>query len=454
MATKKERSIIVVEKRPGIAKRLRRQFADRRVSVSSEHDVDTVLDRFEDEVYDVVIITSAAMKSGQSDGKELFEAISGRSPKSQVLFLVDPAHIKLAMRAMTAGSFRYAKFPIEDDELWMLVESTLKQQGALDERSVSDGAEPVPIDQPLLGRSKPMKEVFRQISQAAASDIPVLILGETGTGKDLAAQAIHLAGDRREGPYVPVHLGALPQELVASELFGHEKGAFTGALERRSGKLEQGNTGTVFLDEISTIDEKVQISLLRVLESKRFTRLGGKRVMTTRARIIAATNDNPSELVENGAFREDLLYRLDVFRVHMPPLRDRHGDIPLLIDAFMKRFRKAFHKDVHGIHPECVAQLEEHDWPGNVRELKNVIQRAVLISTGEVLLPEHLPGRFSSKSAVRPKVTFTVGTPLEEIEREMVVRALATAVSRTQAAELLGISRRALYNKLHKFDIR
>jgi transcriptional regulator with PAS, ATPase and Fis domain len=246
----------------------------------------------------------------------------------------------------------------------------------------------------------------------------------------------------------------LPQELVASELFGHEKGAFTGALDRRAGKFEQANTGTIFLDEISTIDERVQISLLRILESKRFTRLGGKRVMTSRARIIAATNENPSELVENGVFRDDLLYRLDVFRVHMPALRERQGDIPLLIDAFMKRFREAFGKDVHGIHPECVARLEEHDWPGNVRELKNVIQRAVLISTGEVLLPDHLPGRFGQKSAVRPKVTFTVGTPLSEVEREMVLRALATAPNRKQAAELLGISRRALYNKLRKYGIR
>jgi DNA-binding NtrC family response regulator len=454
MAVNKVRNIMVVEKRPGIAKRLERQFAGRRVTVASESNVDAILDRFEVDVYDVVIITSAAVQSGHVEGKDLFEAISGKSPTSQVLFLVDPAHIKLAMKAMTAGSFRYAKFPIEDDELRMLVDSTLKEQGALEEASAADGAEPVRFDQPLLGRSKPMKEVFRQISQAAASDIPVLILGETGTGKDLAAQAIHLASDRGDGPYVPVHLGALPQELVASELFGHEKGAFTGALDRRSGKFEQASTGTIFLDEISTIDERVQISLLRILESKRFTRLGGKRVMTTRARIIAATNENPSDLVGQGSFREDLLYRLDVFRILMPPLRDRQGDIPLLIDAFMKRFRDAFHKDVHGIHPECVAQLEDHDWPGNVRELKNVIQRAVLISTGQVLLPEHLPGRFGRRPATRPKVSFTVGTPLAEIEREMVVRALAVAPNRTQAAELLGISRRALYNKLRKYDIQ
>ncbi len=454
MAAQKDRNIIVVEKRPGIAKRLERQFADRPVTVSSEGNVDTVLDRFEDEVYDVVIITSAAVKSGHIGGKELFEAISGKSPHSEVLFLVDPAHIKLAMKAMKAGAFRYAKFPIEDDELGMLVESTLKQPKTIDETATLDGAEPVQFDQPLLGRSKPMKNVFRQISQAAASDIPVLIVGETGTGKDLAAQAVHLASARRDGPYVPVHLGALPPELVASELFGHEKGAFTGALDRRTGKFEQANAGTIFLDEISTIDEKVQVSLLRILESKRFTRLGGKRVMTSRSRIIAATNESPNELVEKGVFREDLLYRLDVFRVVMPPLRDRHGDIPLLINAFMKRFRETFHKDVRGIDPDCVARLEEHDWPGNVRELKNVIQRAVLISAGEVLLPEHLPSRFRRESVTRPKVTFTVGTPLEEVEREMVVRALAVASNRTQAAELLGISRRALYNKLHKFNIQ
>lgn len=449
-----KKNIIVVERRLGIASRLRRQFSNKGVTVDREADADNVLERFEDGAYDVVVITSAAVKSSHVGGKELFAAMQARSPQSQVLFLVEPTDIKLAMAAAKMGTFRYAKFPIEDDELRMLIETSLADPGGGGKTAGTEISESPIVEQPLLGRSKPMRDIYRQISQAAASDIPVLIVGETGTGKDLAAQAIHLASARRDGPYVPVHLGALPPELVASELFGHEKGAFTGAVDRRTGKFEQATKGTIFLDEISTIDEKIQVSLLRILEHKRFTRLGGKRVLSSNARIIAATNDNPAELVEKGQFREDLLYRLDVFRVVMPPLRERHGDIPLLINAFMKRYRDAFHKEVRGIDPECVAQLEEHDWPGNVRELKNVIQRAVLISTGEVLLPEHLPGRFRGKKKTKAKVTFTVGTPLEEVEREMVLRALATAPSRKQAAELLGISRRALYNKLRKFNIQ
>jgi transcriptional regulator with PAS, ATPase and Fis domain len=282
-----------------------------------------------------------------------------------------------------------------------------------------------------------------------------LLIGETGTGKDLAAQAIHQQSARSEGPYIPVNLGAIPAGLVASELFGHERGAFTGAAEQRKGIFERAHDGTVFLDEIGTIDEKVQVSLLRLIEQKKFHRLGGRRGISSNVRLIAASNQDLVDAVQQGIFREDLYYRLDVFRIMMPPLQERQEDISLLIDEFLKRYNRKFQKNILGISPESVSLLESYDWPGNVRELKNVIQRGVLVCSGEVLLPEHLPPRFRADRVVRPKVTFTVGTPLEEVEREMVIRALAVAKNnRTRAADLLGISRRALYNKLHKHRIR
>jgi transcriptional regulator with PAS, ATPase and Fis domain len=299
-----------------------------------------------------------------------------------------------------------------------------------------------------------MREVCRQIAQAADTDVPVLLQGETGTGKDLVAAVIHRESGRRNGPFIPVNLGALPGDLVGSELFGHEKGAFTGAVERREGKFEQGHQGTVFLDEIGNIDEKMQVSLLRLIEQKKFHRLGGRRLITVDVRLIAATNEEIVELVRHGQFREDLFYRLDVFRIVLPPVRKRHGDIALLVEEFLRRYKRSFEKDISGISPDCLQLLESYDWPGNVREMKNVVQRAVLVCEEEFVLPEHLPPRFRRDDAGSPLVSFQVGTPLNQVEREMIVRTLsATENNRKRAAELLGISRRSLYNKLRRYDI-
>ncbi|MFH1834040.1 MAG: sigma 54-interacting transcriptional regulator, partial [bacterium] len=236
---------------------------------------------------------------------------------------------------------------------------------------------------------------------------------------------------------------------------GHEKGAFTGAVERRAGSFEQANEGTVFLDEIGTIDERVQVSLLRLIEQKKFHRLGGRQLVSCDIRLIAATNADLMELVRDGVFREDLFYRLDVFRITLPPLGDRQGDFPLLIDEFVRRYNEMFEKRVRGIAPECISLLEAHTWPGHVRELKNVIQRAVLVCEGDVIMVNDLPPRFGSgQGRSHPTVAFRVGTTLDEVEREMIVRTLAdTDNNRKRAAELLGISRRALYNRLRKHRI-
>ncbi len=447
--------IIAVDKTMQLAQRLAELFAKDDVDVFRESGIDRVLEKFESEPYDVLIVTSATFKAREIDGIELLEVIAANSPMTQILFLVEPRDIQTAMSALKAGTYQYAKLPIGDDELRLLVKTAIEKRPLYGTNLFLEAKKHEVKFEKLVGQSQPMQEVYRQIRQAAVTDMPILILGETGTGKDLTAQAIHQQSERRNGPYIVVNLGALPSELIGSELFGHEKGAFTGALERREGKFEQARDGSIFLDEISTIDEKVQVSLLRLIEQKKFQRLGGKRTISTNVRLLAASNQNLADTVEQGMFRKDLYYRLDVFRIIMPPLRERAGDVVLLVDEFIRRYNKTFQKNILGISPECISLLESCDWPGNVRELKNVIQRAVLVCEGEVLLTEHMPPRFRPDKPVRPTATFEVGTALEEVEREMITRALAaTQNNRTRAAELLGISRRALYNKLQKHNIK
>ena len=312
-------------------------------------------------------------------------------------------------------------------------------------------------DQEFFGEALCMHKVFEQIRQAASTDLPVLVLGETGTGKELVARAIHLQSPRRAGPYIPVNLGAIPTELVGSELFGHEKGAFTGAAERNKGRFEQAEGGTLFLDEIAMIDAKMQVSLLRIIEQKEFFRLGGGKAVPTDVRLVAASNDDLAELAKHGKFREDLYYRLDVFRISMPSLRERRGDVALLTEKFLEQYSQAFNKSPVDISSECMGILESYPWPGNVRELKNVIQRAVLVCTEDTLMPEHLPPRFldGKKPTSSDETVFEVGMTLDRMEREMIVRTLeASHNNRTRAAQLLGISRRALYNKLQKHNLR
>jgi DNA-binding NtrC family response regulator len=299
-----------------------------------------------------------------------------------------------------------------------------------------------------------MRQIYKQIRKAASIDISILLQGETGTGKDLAAQTIHCLSDRSDGPFIPINLGALPSEMVASELFGHEKGSFTGAIAQRKGKFEQAKNGTVFLDEIESIDENVQVSLLRLVDERKFYRLGGKRRVTTNARLTVASNEHLETLVKQGTFREDLFYRLNVFPIYLPPLRERKEDISHLATEFIARQSRILKKQITRISPEGLRTLEDYDWPGNVRELKNMVQRAVLLCDGEELRPEHFPARLRTEPSPLPVISFRVGTPLEEVEHALIRHTLEVVDNnRTEAAKLLGISRRALYNRLRKYQI-
>ena len=450
--------LLVVEKSGSIAGRVNRLFRRDNAEIAREPRIDNLLDRLEKDPFDVVLITSDAFRAGELDDMDFLEVMRASNPSTQILFLAHPWHLDDAMSALKAGSYQYMRLPVGDSELGLMIRTALAERPVcLAEATRGERERREILFEEMYGRSGPMQDVFRQIRQAATTDIPVLLVGETGTGKELAAQAIHRSSDRKDGPFVPVNAGAIPAELVASELFGHEMGAFTGAGERSKGKFELARDGTLFLDEIGSLEHKVQVSLLRVIEQKRFHRLGGGRSVSTNARLIAASNEGLFDAVEHGRFREDLLYRLDVFRIRLPPLRERREDIPLLVDAFVKRYNRQFGKTIQGISPECISKLQDHAWPGNVRELKNVLQRAVLVADGEVILQGHLPARFQRVKArpVQRGVTLEIGATLHDMEREMIVRTLAaTRNNRKHTAEILGISRRALYNKLRKHGIQ
>lgn len=439
-----------------LQKRIQRLLSkNMHVIVDHESNLQSIFTHFQNNIYDVLIIDSSACGNELSNCLNTIKKVVSSSAATKILLLIQPSEADVAIATLKAGVYQYAKLPVKDEELKMLIETAVEMKSAIiGTHNSSDSPMNDRLGE-LIGISRQMQRVYQRLRQAATSSaIPVLLLGETGTGKDLVAQTIHQLSDRKNGPYVPINLGALPSELVASELFGHEKGAYTGAVKQHKGVFESGREGTIFLDEIEAISEKIQVSLLRLLEQKKFRRLGGKATFDTNARIIAASNANLDELVQNGYFRQDLYYRLDVFRIDLPALSERQEDIPLLSQEFLAKFGLAYKKEHLKLSPECIQIFQDYDWPGNIRELKNVIQRAAIICECDEILPEHLPPKFRKATKDRPTVEFEIGTPLDKVEREMIMRALAISNNnRTRAAELLGISRRAIYNKLKKHAI-
>jgi DNA-binding NtrC family response regulator len=306
----------------------------------------------------------------------------------------------------------------------------------------------------IIGESEPMKSVFEAIDQVSVVDVPVLITGESGTGKDLVAQTIHLQSKRGQGPFIPINMGSLSPELVESELFGHERGAFTGATKRKPGKFELAKTGTLFMDEITTMEPKVQVSLLRVLETGSFQRVGGNDYVSTDARIIAATNQDILESIRQKSFREDLFYRLNVFNIKLPPLRERGDDILILAEEFLRRYSREFSKDVTGFSSQAVKHLASYRWPGNVRELENAVIKAVIMSTGKKITPRYLPKKRKEKSGYIKSIRIELGSSLNDVERRLLKETITYFQgNKSEAAKALGISRKALYNKLHFYSL-
>jgi DNA-binding NtrC family response regulator len=438
-------------------------LADRIGSVMSGYDtniiwqptIDHLGDGFWENPAAVIILDIIVPREQLSACENLLKEIQEHTPEPQVIILTTAEDAGKVANWLSEGTYHYTKIPVSDYELKSIIESAVEDQKPAPTEEALPEFEKVTQLHKIVGQSASMQEVFGRIRKAASVDIPILLMGETGTGKDLVAQAIHHLSSRRDKPFLAVNLGSLPSELVASELFGHERGSFSGAVEQHRGVFERADGGTVLLDEIDAVEEKVRVSLLRVLEQQKFQRLGGAEDVTSGVRIIAATNADLVAMAQKGEFRKDLFYRLDVFRIEVPPLREHPEDIRPLINRFVEMFNESLHSNIKTIAPDVLSRLEAYEWPGNVRELKNVIQRAMLICDEEELRMEHLPPRLRDGEQTSMTVSFDVGTPLEEIEKTMIQRALlVTNNNRKEAAKLLGISRRMIYNKLDKHGLK
>ena len=363
--------------------------------------------------------------------------------------------IENAVQAMQAGAYHYVTKPVNLDELELVIRRALNSR-RLEAENVNLREQ---MDhkfglENIIGESPAMRQVFETVQQVAPARTTVLITGETGTGKELIAKAVHNLSPRKGGPFIAVHAAALSSTLLESELFGHEKGAFTGAVERRVGRFELADGGTLFLDEVSELEPLMQVKMLRVLEERAFERVGGAKTLQVDVRLIAATNRDLKKLVKEGKFRDDLFYRLSVVTVDLPPLRERREDIPLLVRAYLDEFSRETGKEVRELTPEALNLLLAYDWPGNVRELRNAIEQMVVLARAERLTARDVPPQIRGGADLTRISVVRAGMTVEEAERQLVVQALKeTGGNRTKAAQKIGISRRTLHRKLKEYGL-
>lgn len=394
------------------------------------------------------------------DGVTLLQRARAQNPELVSILLTAYGNVEIAVEAMKAGAYDFLMKPVNLDHLDMLLRRALRSRDIEAENAqLREQLDEKFGLETLVGNARVMQEMYDMIRQASPTQATILVQGESGTGKELVAHAIHRLSTRAKGPFVAVHCAALSDTLLESELFGHEKGAFTGAAARRKGRFEQADGGTLFLDEISEINASVQVKLLRVLEERRFERVGGDTPVDVDIRLIAATNRNLRGWVDAGKFREDLFFRLDVVNITLPPLRDRLDDIPILCTHFIREFSQKNNKGIEGITPDAVALLTDYRWPGNVRELRNTIEKMVVLSRGDRLTARDIPTNIRSEiKAAAPATPKTgLGTPgagsLADTERTMIFAAIEQqGGNRTKAADVLGISRRTLHRKLKQYE--
>jgi len=404
-----------------------------------------------------VVIADVSMP--EVDGFEVLKVVRNRYPDTAVIMITGYGTIESAVEAIKRGAFDYLTKPIIDDEIKLVIERALQQQMLMEEnRSLrSQLAERYGLGS-IIGHDDKMLRIFDTIEAVADTPTTVLITGESGTGKSMIARAIHQRSNRREKPFVEVACGALPETLLESELFGHVRGAFTGAVSDKAGKFKQADGGTVFLDEISTATPALQVKLLRVLQDFEFEPVGGTRTQRVDVRCVLATNENLDEAVRRGDFRQDLYYRVNVVTIHLPPLRERIGDIPLLAEHFLDTYCRRTERNIMGFQDDAMRLLQGYAWPGNVRQLENVIERAVILTKNATLgvddLPENMRSLGDGEGADGDGQILPLKTALEKPEREIIVRALRTFGGGRQAtAEALGINRTTLYKKMKRYGI-
>ena len=406
------------------------------------------------EAFDVILMD---IRMTKMDGIEALGEIRKISPQVPVLIMTAYASVKTAVEALKAGAFDYLTKPLDIEELKILIDKAMDHYHLRAENLVLKERLGDRFDfSRIIAASPKMKTLLETLAMVAPSDATVLIMGESGTGKEVIANAIHHNSPRAGEPFIKVACAALPETLLESELFGHEKGAFTGAVARREGRFQLAHRGTIFLDEVGEMSPAVQTKLLRVLQEKEFEPLGGTRTAKVDIRVIAATNRDLEKEVREGRFREDLYYRLNVVPLVLPPLRERREDIPLLADHFLALFREKNRKSITTISGKALDLLVRYDWPGNVRELENIVERAVILARDEVLVPADLPSQIRMFSGEEGQDAFAIpaGMSLDEMERALIVKTLdETGGNRTRASEILGINRRTLQNKLKQYGL-
>jgi len=395
--------------------------------------------------------------------KPALSELWSKAPNLEIIVLTPQDNIREAVSAVKAGAGNYLTYPVNPAEATYVLESLQESHKIQHELDYLRKAACDVGQAPILGTESPlMKKVFEKVAMVAPTKSTVLIAGETGTGKGVIARLIHSSSASRKGPFVAVHCGAIPENLIESELFGHEKGSFTGAVKRKAGRFEIASGGTIFLDEIGTISQAAQVRLLQVLQDKVFQRVGGETDIPMNARIIAAANVDLEQLIKQGAFRQDLYFRLNVFPIEIPPLRERREDIPLLAEGFLEQLRRQTPKGIGGIHPTVIDALRNYSWPGNVRELENLIERAFILETSHMLTPESFPADLFAQDAPVASVPLDLSLPLAEVrnqakehaERRYLKELLGECKGRVgRTAERAGITPRQLHKLLTRYNI-
>ncbi|MBL7968684.1 MAG: sigma-54-dependent Fis family transcriptional regulator [Prolixibacteraceae bacterium] len=441
----KKISILIVDDEESVRDSLYNWFIEDGYHVECAENARKALSVLESEDFDIVL---ADIKMPGMDGLEMLKRIKSLRNDSIVIIMTAFATVDTAVQALKDGAFDYVTKPFDPDDLSHLIRNAAKQIALTEENEIlKEKVVSLENVDDLIGASEGMQRVLREIESVAQSNASVIITGESGTGKELVARAIHANSPRKFFPLVSVHCGALTESLLESELFGHEKGAFTGAVYNRKGRFEMADSGTIFLDEIATISSKMQVELLRVLETKSFVRVGGNKEITSDFRVICATNRDLKTMVEKGLFREDLYYRLNVVNIQVPPLRERIEDIPLLVEHFIQKYCTSMNKPPIPIDASALKRLEEFPFPGNIRELENMIERAIVVGNGKKISLKDLP--------LGKTVVNTTVESLDDLEKNHIAQILTKYNwNISVSAKALKVDRVTLYNKIKKYDLK
>jgi len=440
-------SLLIVDDEAIVRDSLSKWFREDGYTIGLAENAAAALRQLQAGHWDVILLD---IKMPGMDGMELQQRIREIEPSATIIFITAHASVDTAVQALKNGAFDYVTKPIDPDHLSHLVANALKQRALSNENlQLKERFTEFFKGDEIIGDSPQMKKVFDLIQTVAATDTTVMIRGESGSGKELIARAIHSNSQRKYFPIVTVNCGALAEGILESELFGHERGAFTGAQYRRKGKIELSDGGTLFLDEVGNIDMKTQMDLLRVLETKQFTRVGGNDIIKVDFRIICATNKDIEKAITDGSFREDLYYRLNVFTIVVPPIRERKTDIPILANYFMRKYAQTMGRAITGISPDAMDVLVRYDWPGNVRELENAIERAMVVGKPPAIQMDDLPFQLTEK-----KKKSRTGS-LSDMERDHIEGILEqNNWNISRSAEVLQIDRVTLYNKIGKYGLK